>query len=155
MNKAKEGKPAPDFVAKDQNGNEISLKSLRGNKVILFFYPQDNTPTCTVEACNLRDNQKKLEKEGFTVIGVSADSERKHQNFIKKFQLPFDLIADTDLEVIKSFGVWGEKTNFGKTYDGIHRTTFVIDEKGVIVKRIDNVKSKEHAQQILDELHLN
>lgn len=155
MNKAKEGQAAPNFSAKDQDGKEITLNDLKGNKVILYFYPKDNTPTCTVESCNLRDNHEKLEKKGFKVIGVSADSERKHQNFIKKFQLPFDLIADTDLEVVKAFGVWGEKTNFGKTYDGIHRTTFVIDEKGVIVKRIDNVKSKEHAQQILDELHLN
>lgn len=155
MNKVKEGTKAPAFVGKDQNGKEISLEKLKGKKVILYFYPQDNTPTCNEEACNLRDNHTKLKKKGFRVIGVSADSMRKHQNFIKKFDLPFDLIADVDMEIIKAYGVWGEKTLFGRTYDGILRTTFVIDEQGVIVKRIDNVKSREHAQQILNELNLN
>ncbi|MEZ4720721.1 MAG: thioredoxin-dependent thiol peroxidase [Flavobacteriales bacterium] len=155
MKKAEEGKAAPKFVGKDQNGKDVSLESYKGKKLIVYFYPQDNTPTCTVESCNLRDNYKELKKKGFEVIGISADSMKKHQNFIRKFDLPFDLIADTELEIIKSFGVWGEKTTFGKTYDGIHRTTFIIDEDGRVIKRIDDVKSKEHAQQILDELNMN
>lgn len=155
MKKAEEGKLAPTFVGFDQNEKRIDLNALLGQKTILFFYPQDNTPTCTVESCNLRDNYSKLKKMGFRVIGISADSVKKHQNFIQKFDLPFDLIADTNLEMIKSFGVWGEKTTFGKTYDGIHRTTFVLDEKGIIIKRIDNVQSKDHTQQIINELNLN
>lgn len=155
MNKVKEGSKAPDFISTDQNGKPVSLSKLKGKKVILYFYPQDNTPTCTEEACNLRDNHSKLKKKGFKVIGISPDSERKHQNFIKKFKLPFDLVADVDMKIIQAYGVWGEKNLFGRTYDGVLRTTFVIDEEGVVIKRIDNVKSKAHAQQILDELDLN
>lgn len=154
MNKIKEGAKAPIVQALDQNEKLVDLNSYKGQKLIVYFYPQDNTPTCTEEACNLRDNYSDLKKRGFTVVGISADSVKKHKNFIKKFNLPFDLIADTDRKVIDAFGVWGEKTTFGKSYDGIHRTTFVIDEEGTIVKRIDEVKSKNHAQQILDELGL-
>lgn len=152
MKKVEEGKAAPNFTATIEDGSQISLKDLRGKKVILFFYPQDNTPTCTVEACNLRDNYKALKEKGFEVIGISADSERKHQNFIGKHELPYHLIADTDRKVIEAFGVWGEKKSFGKTYDGIHRTTYVIDENGVVEKRLDKVQSKQHAQQILEAL---
>jgi len=154
MNKIKEGAKAPIVQVLNQNEKLVDLNSYKGQKLIVYFYPQDNTPTCTEEACNLRDNYSDLKKRGFTVVGISADSVKKHKNFIKKFNLPFDLIADTDRKVIDAFGVWGEKTTFGKTYDGIHRTTFVIDEEGTIVKRIDEVKSKNHAQQILDELGL-
>jgi thioredoxin-dependent peroxiredoxin len=155
MQKLAEGQKIPKFSSQNQNGDSIKSDDFIGQKHILFFYPQDNTPTCTVESCNLRDNYTALKKLGFKIVGVSADSTKKHQSFIQKFDLPFHLIADTDLEVIKAFGVWGEKTTFGKTYDGIHRTTFVIDEKGIIVKRIDIVKSKDHAQQILNKLNIN
>jgi thioredoxin-dependent peroxiredoxin len=144
------GEKAPMFTGLNQNGQTTSLESFRGKKLILFFYPQDNTPTCTVEACNLRDHYMELKSAGYELLGVSADSQKKHQNFIKKFNLPFDLIADTEREIINAFGVWGEKKTFGKTYDGIHRTTYVIGESGKIINRIDGVKSKNHAQQILD-----
>ena len=152
MNKLEVGKPAPKSLGLDQNGKEIKLEQYAGKKLIVYFYPHDNTPTCTTQSCNLRDNYDSLKMEGYEVIGVSADSAKKHQNFIKKFNLPFDLIADTEHKLLKSFGVWGEKTTFGKTYEGIHRTTFVIDEKGTVVNRIDKVKAKDHAQQIMAEL---
>lgn len=147
-----EGQSAPNFTGFNQNNQRVTLSSFSGKKLVVFFYPKDNTPTCTVEVCNLRDNYEDLKRAGFELLGVSADSQKKHQNFINKFNLPFDLIADVDREMIDSFGVWGEKKSFGKTYDGIHRTTFVIDKNGKIIKRIDDVKSKDHAQQILDEL---
>ena len=155
MKKITEGQKAPNFKGLDQNGKTISLEQFKGKKVILYFYPHDNTPTCTTESCNLRDHYRALRKKGFEVIGVSADSARKHKNFIKKFDLPFDLIADIDHDLIRLFGVWGEKTTFGRTYNGIHRTTFVIDETGRVLKRIDDVKSRKHAQQILTELNMN
>lgn len=116
---------------------------------MLYFYPQDNTPTCTVEACNLRDNYEALQKQGYVVLGVSPDSEKKHQNFIEKQKLPFDLLADTDLTFCNAFGVWAEKTTFGKTYMGVVRTTFIINEKGIIEEVIEKVESKRHAEQIL------
>ncbi|MEM6722455.1 MAG: thioredoxin-dependent thiol peroxidase, partial [Bacteroidota bacterium] len=126
MTQLKEGDKAPDFKGLDQDGKEISLAQFDGKKLILFFYPKDGTPTCTTEACNLRDNIGALKKAGFEVVGVSSDSQRKHQNFIKKHELPFPLIADQDLAVHHAFGVWGLKKFMGKEYDGTHRTTFVI-----------------------------
>ena len=147
----KAGDKAPDFKAKDQNGKIVSLKDFEGEKFILYFYPKDDTPTCTNEACNLRDNFSDLKKKGYTIIGVSADEEKKHLKFIKKYDLPFQLLADVDMKVIKAYDVWGTKQFMGKIYDGINRTTFVIDEKGEIEKVITDVKSKEHTEQILEE----
>ena len=155
MTKLKEGDKAPPINALDESGNQLTLDQYAGKKVILFFYPKDNTPTCTVESCNLRDHYADLKKKGFEVIGVSADTERKHRNFIDKFSLPYRLIADTERKVITDYDVWGPKKFMGKTYDGIHRVTFVIDEKGKIEKVITKVKSKIHAEQILEELNIN
>ena len=148
----KEGDKAPDFSGKDQNGETVSLANLKGKRVILFFYPKDMTPGCTAEACNLGENYNELQKRGFEVIGVSADDEKRHLKFIDKYSLPFRLIADTELEVIKAFGVWGLKKFMGKEYDGIHRTTFVIGADGVLEKVITKVKTKDHTAQILAEL---
>ncbi|MEQ8416417.1 MAG: thioredoxin-dependent thiol peroxidase [Imperialibacter sp.] len=145
----KAGDKAPDFEVSDQNGKTVKLSDFKGKKIVLYFYPQDNTPTCTVEACNLRDNYATLKAKGYEVLGVSPDSAKKHTNFIKKFSLPFTLLADTDNKIIESYGLWAEKTTFGRTYMGVLRTTFIIDEKGVIERVIDDVKSKEHAEQIL------
>jgi thioredoxin-dependent peroxiredoxin len=145
----KAGDKAPDFEVSDQNGKTVKLSDFLGKKVVLYFYPQDNTPTCTVEACNLRDNYSALKAKGYEVLGVSPDSAKKHTNFIKKFSLPFTLLADTDNKIIESYGLWAEKQMFGKKYMGVLRTTFIIDEKGVIERVIDDVKSKEHAEQIL------
>jgi thioredoxin-dependent peroxiredoxin len=145
----KEGMTAPAFKAKDQDGREVSLKELKGKKVVLYFYPADDTPTCTTEACNLRDNHAKLKKAGYVVIGVSPDTEKKHKKFIDKYKLPFTLLADPGLEIIKAYDVWGSKTFMGRTYDGLIRTTFLIDEKGKIEKVITDVKSKKHTEQIL------
>ncbi len=144
------GSKAPDFNVADQDGNLISLNDFKGQKVVLYFYPQDNTPTCTKEACNLRDNHTLLTERGFVVLGVSADSEKAHQKFIQKFDLPFALLADTQHEIIQKYNVWGEKTTFGKTYDGIHRTTYIIDEKGKIAHVIFPVESGRHAEQVLE-----
>ena len=152
MNKINEGEKAPNFEGKDQNGNTVRLEDFKGKKVALYFYPKDNTPGCTTEACNLRDNYAALQAKGIQVIGVSADNEKKHQNFIEKYELPFPLIADTELEVINAFGVWGEKKFMGKVYDGIHRITYLINEEGTVIKRFDKVKTKEHAEQILEVL---
>lgn len=150
MTHLKEGDKAPDFTAKDQNGKDVSLSDYQGKKVILYFYPKDNTPGCTMEACNFRDHYQDLQEKGFEVIGVSADTEKKHQNFINKFELPFTLIADTDRKVIDAYGVWGLKKFMGREFDGIHRETFVINEKGMIDKIITKVKNKEATKQILD-----
>lgn len=155
MNKIEEGKQAPNFSGKDQNGNAITLSDYKGKKLVIYFYPKDDTPGCTAQACNLRDNHQTLLDKGISVVGVSADSEAKHQKFISKYDLPFPLIADVDKSIIDSFGVWGEKKFMGKVYDGIHRTTYVIDEQGKVVTRIDKVKTKEHTKQILDALNLN
>lgn len=150
MTHLKEGDKAPEFTAKDQNGKDVTLSDYQGKKVILYFYPKDNTPGCTMEACNFRDHYQDLQEKGFEVIGVSADTEKKHQNFINKFELPFTLIADTDRSVIDTYGVWGLKKFMGREFDGIHRETFVINEKGMIDKIITKVKNKEATQQILD-----
>lgn len=150
----KVGDKAPEFDVKDQNGKVHKIADYQGKKVILYFYPKDLTPGCTVQSCDLRDNYESLIKDGFEVIGVSADDEAKHQKFIAKHKLPFNLLADIDRAVLNKYGVWGEKKFMGKTYDGIHRTTFIIDEKGVIENIITKVKTKIHTQQIREELKI-
>jgi thioredoxin-dependent peroxiredoxin len=150
MTKLKIGDKAPDFNAKDQNGEDISLSAFRGKKVILYFYPKDNTPGCTAEACNLRDNYSDLLTKGYKVIGVSADNEKSHNNFIGKFNLPFPLVADVDKKVIKTYGAWGEKKMYGKSYEGIFRISFVISEEGNIEKIIEKVKTNDHVRQIFE-----
>lgn len=152
MTHLKEGDQAPAFNIKDQNGKLHQLADYQGKKVILYFYPKDLTSGCTVESCNLRDNYTGLTKNGFEVIGVSADNEEKHQKFIEKHDLPFNLLADVDHKMLNAYGVWGPKKFMGKKYDGIHRTTFVIDETGIIEKIITKVETKEHTKQILEEL---
>lgn len=149
MEKLKVGDQAPEINSKDQNGDEFKLSDLKGSKVVLYFYPKDNTPGCTKEACNLRDHYKELKDAGYEVVGVSADSQKKHQNFIEKYDLPFTLLADEEKEVIQNYDAWGLKKFMGKEYEGIIRKTFVIDEKGKIEKIIDKVKTKDHAAQIL------
>ena len=146
----KVGDKAPAISSKDQNGNPISLKDYLGKKVVLYFYPQDNTPTCTTQACNLRDNYGAIKKAGFEILGVSVDNEKSHKKFIDKFQLPFSLIIDTEHKIVNDYGVWAEKTMFGKKYMGTLRTTFLIDEKGVITKIIEKVKSAGHTAQIFE-----
>jgi peroxiredoxin Q/BCP len=150
MIQLKAGSKAPDFKGIDQQGNEIKLSGLRGKKVILFFYPADDTPTCTTEACNLRDNYDVLLKRGFIVLGVSPDSEKSHKSYANKYSLQFPIISDTSKEIINNYGVWGEKTLFGRKYLGVIRTTFIIDEKGLIEKIISNVNSSGHSEQILN-----
>ncbi|MDX5326566.1 MAG: thioredoxin-dependent thiol peroxidase [Bacteroidota bacterium] len=145
------GDKAPDFSAIDQHGNAISLSDFKGRKVILYFYPKDDTPGCTAEACNFRDNNSKLLSKGFQVIGVSADNEAKHKKFAEKYSLPFPLIPDTEREIIEKYGVWGKKKFMGREFDGIHRETFVIDEEGKIDKVLTKVKTKEATEQILEE----
>lgn len=149
MTSLEEGQKAPDFKGEDQKGNPIQLSDYRGKKVVLYFYPKDNTPGCTAEACNFRDHYTTLLKKGFEVIGVSADSSKKHQNFTDKYNLPFPLIPDTEKEIINAYGVWGKKKFMGREFDGIHRLTFVIDEEGRIAKIYRKVKTKEAAEQIL------
>ncbi|PJX23662.1 thioredoxin-dependent thiol peroxidase [Psychroflexus sp. S27] len=145
------GDKAPNFSAEDQDGNTHQLKDFEGSKLVVFFYPKASTPGCTAEACNLKDNWQTFEKQGFKILGVSADTKRRQQNFKKKYELPYPLIADEDKSVIKAFDVWGPKKFMGKEYEGIHRTTFIIDEKGIIVDIIKKVKTKAHAEQILTE----
>ncbi len=145
-----EGKKAPAFKSKDQNGKAVSLAGYKGKKIVLYFYPEDDTPTCTVQACNLRDNFGLLKKNGFIVLGVSPDEEKKHKKFEAKYNLPFTLIADADHTIIDKYGVWGEKQLYGRTYMGLHRTTFLIDEKGVIRKIFGKPKSKQHTEEILN-----
>jgi peroxiredoxin Q/BCP len=145
----KEGDTAPAIKAKDQDGNSITLQQFKGKKVILYFYPEDDTPVCTVAACNFRDNFSMLKKKGYEIIGVSPDSPEKHQKFMSKFKLPFTLIADEDKKVINDYGVWGLKKLYGREYMGIHRTTFVIDEKGKIEKIVRRVLSKKATDQVL------
>ena len=146
---AKEGKKAPEFITTNQKGETISLASFQGRKVVLYFYPKDNTPTCAIEACNLRDNYRFLLKQGYVVLGISPDSAKKHLNFIAKFNLPFDLLVDAEHKIALLYGVWGEKMLFGRKYMGILRTTFVINENGIIEEVIDKVESARHAGQLL------
>ncbi len=144
-----EGEKAPTFKGTDQNGNAVSLADFKGKKVVLFFYPEDDTPTCTIQACNLRDNYAVLKKEGFVVLGVSPDDEKKHKKFEAKFGLPFTLVADPKHTIIDKYGVWGEKQLYGRNYMGLHRTTFLIDEKGVIRKIFLRPKNKQHSEEII------
>ncbi len=149
----KTGQEAPAFESVDQNGKAIKLSDYKGKKLILFFYPRDNTPTCTIEVCNLRDNYMALQAAGYSLLGVSGDTQKKHQNFINKHSLPFPLLADETKEVIQKYGVFGQKKMFGKIKEGIFRTTFVINEKGIIDHVFAKVKSKDHAAQILNAAH--
>ncbi len=144
-----EGKKAPSFIGIDQNGKKISLDTFKGKKIVLYFYPQDDTPTCTDQACNLRDNFSALKKEGIVVLGVSPDEIAKHKKFETKFDLPFTLLADPEHKLINKYGVWGPKQLFGNKYMGLLRTTFLIDEKGVIKKVFLKPKSKQHTEEIL------
>lgn len=144
-----EGDPAPTFTAKDQNDQLVSLADYRGKKVVLYFYPEDDTPTCTVQACNLRDNHTLLKQAGWEVIGVSPDLPAKHKKFEKKYQLPFTLISDPEHTIIDAYGLWGEKQLYGRKYMGLHRTTFLLDEAGVVRKIFLRPKNKQHAEEIL------
>ena len=143
------GDEAPSFISTNQIGEKVSLADFRGKKIVLYFYPKDNTPGCTAESCNLRDNYEELQKQGYVVLGVSKDGEKSHQKFINKYDLPFDLLVDTDLTVHEAFGTWGLKKFMGKEYMGTIRTTFVIDEEGKISEIIEKVKTKDHTSQIL------
>lgn len=145
-----EGTKAPSFKGVDQNGQQVSLSDYKGKKVVLYFYPEDDTPTCTVQACNLRDNFSLLKKEGFVVIGISPDEVKKHKKFETKYSLPFTIIADPNHAIIDKYGVWGQKQLYGRTYMGLHRTTFLIDEKGIIRKIFLKPKSKMHTEEILN-----
>jgi peroxiredoxin Q/BCP len=147
--KLKPGIKAPEFNVNDQNGKPVSLKSLKGKKVVLYFYPKDMTPGCTAESCNLRDNYKILQKQGYEVFGVSSDNEKSHQKFIAKEKLPFSLLADTDKKVHEAYGTWVEKSMYGRKYMGTARTTFLIDEEGKIADIITQVDTKNHTDQIL------
>lgn len=148
----KEGEAAPDFSGIDQDGKKISLSDFKGKRLVLYFYPKDNTPGCTAEASNLRDNYDELKKQGIEIIGVSADDEKSHQKFTEKLKLPFRLIADTDKKIINAYGVWGEKSLLGKTFDGILRTTFIIDKTGKIEKILSKVDTGNHSEQILSAI---
>jgi thioredoxin-dependent peroxiredoxin len=143
------GDKAPDFNSIDQNGNKISLSDFKEKKLVLYFYPKDDTPGCTAQACNLRDNYEMLQSKGYEVIGVSADNESKHRKFIEKYNLPFPLMADTDKEVCKAYGIWGPKKFMGKSFDGIHRTTFIISETGIIEEIITKVDTQQHTNQLI------
>ena len=146
----KEGDIAPDFTAKNQNGEDVKLSDHKGEKVVLYFYPKDDTPGCTKQACSLRDGFPKLKQNNITVLGVSIDDEKSHQKFIEKYDLPFTLIADTDKEIVNKYGVYGEKNMYGKKYMGTNRTTFLIDEDGKIAKIMKKVKVAEHADEVLN-----
>ena len=145
------GDKAPDFSVEDQDGNTVKLSDFKGKKLVLFFYPKASTPGCTAEACNLRDNWERFQEKGYAILGVSADTQKKQSNFKNKYEFPFPLLADEDKEVIQAYGVWGPKKFMGKEYDGIHRTTFIIDEEGKIEEVIKKVKTKAHTDQILAE----
>ncbi len=150
--KPKVGEKAPEIKGFDQDGKMVSLEDFKGSKVILYFYPKDDTPGCTAEACNLRDNYDDLLEKGFKIIGVSADSAESHKKFIAKYKLPFPLITDPERKIINKYGVWGKKKFMGREYDGINRTTFIISENGLIEKVITEVKTKDHADQILSQM---
>ena len=153
MKTLKQGDAVPNFTAKDEQGNTISLSDYKGKKLVVFFYPKASTPGCTVEACNLRDNYAALQAQGYELLGVSADSAKRQSNFKNKYEFPFPLLADEDKTVINAFGVWGPKKFMGREYDGIHRMTFLINENGVVEHVIDKVKTKYHAAQILEEIN--
>lgn len=155
MMSLKKGDKAPDFKGLNQDGKDVFLSDFNGKSLILFFYPKDNTPGCTAEACNLKDNYSILKKKGAQLLGISADSEQSHLKFIAKFSLPFELIADTDKKICKDYGVWGKKKNYGKEYEGIFRTTFIIDGNGIIEHIIEEVNTKDHTSQILEIINLH
>ncbi|HVF30444.1 MAG TPA: thioredoxin-dependent thiol peroxidase [Pyrinomonadaceae bacterium] len=146
----KEGDKAPDFKSTDQDGNPVKLSDFKGQKLVLYFYPKDDTPGCTKQACSFRDADDVYQKKGIRVLGVSTDDAKSHQKFISKFQLPFPLLADTDKSIVESYGVWGEKSMYGKRYMGTNRRTFLIDEKGKIAKIFDKVNVSEHADEVLE-----
>lgn len=148
MTKLKEGEKAPAFSGIDQNSKTVALNDFKGKKIVLFFYPKDDTPGCTAQACNLRDNHMQLRQKGYEVIGVSTDNEKSHQKFSAKYELPFTLLADTDKKIVSDYGVWVEKNMYGKKYMGIARTTFIIDENGIIEKIIEKVDTKNHTAQV-------
>jgi peroxiredoxin Q/BCP len=150
--KLKKGDAAPDFSGFDQDGKKMQLSDFKGKKLILYFYPKDNTPGCTSEACDLRDNYDMWLSKGYQVVGVSPDSQKSHQKFIEKFDLPFPLIADEDKTIIKAYGAWGPKKLYGREYEGLLRTTFVIDEKSIIQEVFTKVKTKDHTNQILETI---
>ena len=145
----KTGQKLPEFEGKNQDGEEIKSKDYLGKKLVIYFYPKDDTPGCTAEACNLRDNYHQLQKAGYTILGISSDDEKSHQKFIKKFNLPFPLIADTDKSIHEKFGTWVEKNMYGRKYMGTARTTFIVNEKGIIEEIIEKVDTKDHTSQIL------
>ncbi len=144
------GDSLPEMMINDESGNSVNLADYKGKKLVVFFYPKANTPGCTAEACDLRDHYKELQDAGFEILGVSADSEKAQANFKNKFNFPYRLLADVDKHLIRAFGVWGEKKFMGRTYDGIHRTTFIFNEKGIVERLITEVKTKNHAAQILE-----
>jgi peroxiredoxin Q/BCP len=150
MSKLKEGDKAPDFKGVDQNGQPVSLSDFKGRKIVLYFYPKDDTPGCTAQACNLRDNYRELQQKGFVVLGVSMDSAQSHKKFEEKYHLPFPLVADPDKKIVEQYGVFGEKKFMGKTFMGTNRTTFLINEKGVIDKIITKPDTKNHTEQVLE-----
>lgn len=150
MKHLKVGDKAPEFTVNDQHGKAVSLSDFKGKRVVIYFYPKDNTPGCTAQACNIRDNYAAIQNEGIVILGVSADTEKKHQGFISKYDLPFSLLADTDHAMLNLYGVWGEKKFMGRTYDGIHRTTFILDESHTIVGIIDKPKTNDHTREILE-----
>lgn len=152
MAELKVGDPAPSIDGVDQDGKKITLGDYSGKKLVLYFYPKDNTPGCTAESCDLRDNYQQFLDAGMDVVGVSADSEKSHRNFIEKHSLPFRLISDPDRKVLEAYGAWGEKKNYGRTYMGIIRKTFIIDSEGKIEAIIEKVKTKEHSRQIFEDL---
>ncbi|MFL1012899.1 thioredoxin-dependent thiol peroxidase [Flavisericum labens] len=150
MDTLKQGDTVPNFSVKDEQGNTVTLTDYKGKKLVVFFYPKASTPGCTAEACNLRDNYEVLQEQGYELLGVSADSQKRQSNFKNKYEFPFPLLADEDKTVINAFGVWGPKKFMGREYDGIHRKTFIVDENGVVERVIDKVKTQDHAAQILE-----
>lgn len=150
MNELKVGDKAPELAGTDQNGNPVSLKDYTGKKLLLYFYPKDDTPGCTAEACDLRDHYGELKKAGYEILGVSVDDAKKHTRFIEKYNLPFSLLADIDKQTVENYGVWIEKSMYGRKYMGIARKTFLINEEGIIERIIEKVNTKAHAKQILE-----
>lgn len=148
--KLKVNDKVPSFVTKDQEGHEISSQTLKGKKWVLYFYPKDMTPGCINQACNIRDHYEDLKKQGIQIFGVSMDSEKRHQRFVEKYKLPFPLIVDSEKKLIEAFGVWGPKKFMGRTYDGIHRNTFIMNEENTIIGLIEKPKVKDHAREILE-----
>ena len=151
MSNLKTGDSAPDFSAPDQNGNMVSLEDFKGKKLVLYFYPKDNTPGCTSEACDLRDNYESFMANGYEVLGVSPDSQKSHQKFIEKYDIPFRLLSDVDKKILEAYGAWGEKKMYGKAYMGVLRKTFIISEEGSIENIIEKVDTKNHSKQIFED----